>query len=79
MAKRPDRLKPIHHNIGQIENLKTLEPIATPAEVKPLSDALVDLAIAALEEVAWLEEGNPPSSDRLQELVKKAESLQQTK
>jgi hypothetical protein len=77
MAKRPDRIKPIRHHMSQLEILKTLEPIATPAEVKPLSDSLLDLAIAVLEEVAWLEEGNPRSDDRLKELAAKAAALVQ--
>jgi hypothetical protein len=75
MVKRTDRLKPIQHNIGQLENLKTLDPIATPDNVKPMSDALVDIAIEALMEVYHLEDGKKPNHDHLREIITKVNAL----
>lgn len=56
MAKRQNRLGPLDHERRQLDNLKTLEPIATPDDLRPLSDALIDLALASLDEVYRIEE-----------------------
>ena len=76
MPKRDSRLRPIAHERHQLFNLKGLEPITTPDDLRPLSDALVDLAIAALDEVYRLEEGQPCEARRLQRLYHLASSLQ---
>jgi hypothetical protein len=77
MAKRVNRLKPIEHEGRQLENLKTLQPNATPAKYRALSDALVDVAISALEIVYALESANKGALDfeRFYELV---DSLEDT-
>lgn len=76
MAKRENRLKPIEHERRQIENLKTLEPIATPPELRPLSDGLIDLVLAALDGVSVLESGHQITKSDLQQLVNLLEDLQ---
>jgi hypothetical protein len=75
MSKRENRLKPIEHEMRQITNLKALTPNATPMEALLLSDALVDIAIAALEEVHALESGQRPELKRLRRLVELVDSL----
>lgn len=75
MAKRKNRLRPIEHERRQVELLKTLEPIETPAHYKPLSDALVDLVTVALEEVYDLEAGKEPNPDRYQQMQDLLEQL----
>jgi hypothetical protein len=76
MAKRENRLKPIEHERRQIENLKILEPSATPPNLKPLSDGLIDLAIAVLEDVYALEAGQVLKKVHLQRLAEMVSQLQ---
>jgi hypothetical protein len=76
MAKRENRLKPIEHERRQIENLKSLEPIATPPDLKPLSDGLIDLALATLEDVYALEAGQVVKKAHLQRLAEMVGQLQ---
>ena len=66
MPKRTNRLGPIDHERRQLASLKTLDPIATPDDLRPLSDALIDLAITALDEVYRLEEGRPFNARRIE-------------
>ena len=47
MAKRQNRLAPIQHEIRQLIALKSLEPNATPADARLLSERLIDVAVAA--------------------------------
>jgi hypothetical protein len=75
LAKRENRVKPLEHETRQLENLKSLEPITTPLALRPLSDALIDLAIAALGEVSALESGEEASAERLQKLQQMANNL----
>ncbi len=75
MAKRQNRLKAIEHEQRQLENLKTLEPNTTPEEAQLFSRTLIDIAIAALEEVSALEAGEPPELKRLQRLYDLVEAL----
>ncbi len=75
MAKRQNRLKPLEHEQKQLENLKALEPNTTPEEAHLFSRTLIDVAIAALEEVAALEAGEPPELKRLQRLYDLVEAL----
>lgn len=76
MAKRENRLKPIEHERRQIENLKALEPIATPPELRPLSDGLIDLVLALLDGVSVLESGHQITKTDLQQLSNQLEELQ---
>lgn len=69
MAKRENRIGPIQHEIRQITNLKTLEPNTTLPEARPFSDCLIDIVLAALEEVATLESGQPVELKRVARLV----------
>ena len=77
MVKREDRLRPLDHELRQVEGLKALEPNATPVKYAQLSDALVDVAIAALGLVRALEAGESKALDfgRLYDLV---DSLEDT-
>ena len=75
MAKRENRLKPIEHERRQIENLKTLDPITTPPEMRPLSDGLIDLVLAVLDGVAVLESGQKITKSDLQQLANLIEGL----
>lgn len=75
MPKRQNRIPPLRHEYNQLENLKSLEPIATPPENKVLSDALLDLAMAAINEAIALEEQQAPDKDRLDTLRLLAEQL----
>lgn len=75
MAKRENRLRPIDHERRQIEALKTLTPNATPPTVQALSDTLIDIACAALDEVYRLEASHAPQLMRLQQLVALVDSL----
>ncbi|NDJ33294.1 MAG: hypothetical protein GYB64_01370 [Chloroflexi bacterium] len=75
MAKRKNRLGPIDHEVRQLENLKGLEPIKTPAEYLDLSNALIDLCLLALEEVRSLEAGDPANQERLDTLAQRANAL----
>ena len=56
MAKRKNRLKPINHEIRQLEMLKTQTPNETPFDLRPISDTLIDIAITCLQGVYILEE-----------------------
>ncbi len=69
MAKRENRLAPIQHEIRQISNLKTLLPNTTLPGIQPFSDCLIDIAVAALEEVAMLETGEQVQLKRLDHLM----------
>jgi hypothetical protein len=69
MAKRQNRIVPIEHEIRQITNLKTLLPNATAPEAQIFSDYLIDIAVAALEEVALLESGQPVQLKRVARLI----------
>ena len=69
MAKRENRIAPIQHEIRQITNLKTLLPNATLPEAQPFSDCLIDIAVAALEEVAVLESSQPVKMMRIAHLM----------
>lgn len=75
MAKRENRLKPIEHERRQIENLKTLDPIATPPAMRPLSDGLIDLVLAVLDGVSVLESGHKITQSDLQQLANLVEDL----
>jgi hypothetical protein len=75
MAKRQNRLAALAHESRQLENLKTLEPIATPDAARPLSDALFDLTLATLEELYALEEGQPIEARRLKKIHDLVEQL----
>lgn len=70
MPRRTDRLKPMDHEIRQLEALKTLSPTATPSPWQPFSDALIDVAIFALKAARTLEAGKRPGRWRLIHLVK---------
>lgn len=73
MAKRQNRLAPIQHEIRQIIGLKSLEPNATPPEARLLSERLIDVAVAALMEVAALENGDEVRAGRLNNLLQLTE------
>ena len=75
MAKRKNRITPIEHERRQLENLKGLEPIETPEQYMPLSDALFDLVLLALDEARSLEDGNSPDLERLKALQEMASAL----
>ncbi|MBN1287812.1 MAG: hypothetical protein JXB47_20605 [Anaerolineae bacterium] len=77
MAKRQNRLRPIDHEIRQLESLKTLEPITTPDEYLVLSEELIDIAVAALREVYALEEGEHPDPARLDDLYQRVYLVQE--
>ena len=77
MAKRKNRVAPIEHECRQLENLKVLEPNSTTPEARELSNALVDIALAALEEVRNLELGEEPQLKRLETLVELMDTLPQ--
>lgn len=69
MAKRENRIAPMQHEVRQITNLKTLEPIATLPEAREYSEHLLDISIAALEEAIVLESGQPIRLARLEHLM----------
>jgi hypothetical protein len=69
MSKRENRLTPILHEQRAVRNLKTLVPNTTPPESMALSNALVEIAVAALDEVAALENGESVDLVRLAQLV----------
>lgn len=73
MAKRQNRLAPIQHEIRQLIALKSLEPNATPADARLLSERLIDVAVAALIEVEALENGEPVAVGRLSSLLQLTE------
>lgn len=75
MAKRENRVKPLEHEARQLENLKYLDPITTPEHLRPLSNALLDVAIAAIHEVSALEAGEALNSQRLQSLQQMVNNL----
>lgn len=75
MAKRKNRLKPIDHEIKQLDMLRELEPNATPSEYRALSDQLIQLAQLALHEVHSLEDGNAPEAKRIQVLKRLIQEL----
>ena len=75
MAKRENRVKPLEHEARQLENLKYLDPITTPEHLRPLSNALLDVAIAAIREVSALEAGEALNSQRLQSLQQMVNNL----
>lgn len=75
MAKRENRLVPILHEQRAIRNLKAISPASTPPESMPLSNALIDIAVAALDEVAALEEGHSIDLQRLSRLADLVASL----
>jgi hypothetical protein len=75
MAKRENRLVPILHEQRAVRNLKMISPVATPPESMPLSNALIDIAVAALDEVAALEEGQSVDLQRLTRLADLVASL----
>jgi len=77
MPKRTNRLGPIEHERRQIEALKRLEPIETGVKYMPLSDALIDLCLAALDEVAALERREAPDVERLRQIVDRSAALLQ--
>lgn len=68
MPKRTDRLKPMEHEMRQLETLKTLKPNVTPPEYQPLSDALLDAAIAAVEAAHALESDKQPDLEKIEML-----------
>src|SRR5579863_3311275 len=65
MAKRPNRLPPLQHEQHQLDQLKTMLPNTTPAHQRPLSDGLIDVALAALDLVAALENSHAPNFEPL--------------
>jgi len=75
MAKRENRVKPMEHEARQLEMLKTLDPITTPEHLRPLSNALLDIAITAIHEASALEAGEALSSQRLQTLQQMVTNL----
>ena len=75
MSKRKDRLSALEHERTALESLKTAEHNATPTEHQALSEALLDLAIAAITEVYRLEEGEAPKLQRLDAIYKQALTL----
>jgi hypothetical protein len=75
MAKRENRLVPILHEQRAVRNLKAISPAATPPESMPLSNALIDIAVAALDEVAALEDGQNVDLQRLSRLADLVASL----
>jgi hypothetical protein len=75
MAKRTDRRKAFRHHQEQLETLKTLDPIATPDRWKPFSDALVDIAIAALDVAYRIEAGRKPTQGQVVALFRQVNSL----
>lgn len=77
MPKRENRLRAIDHERRQLDMLKTLTPNATPPQLRALSNRLIDLAMAALEEVYALEDGQPAQTERLGRLIALAERLPQ--
>ncbi len=77
MAKRKNRIPPIDHERRALAKLKEIEPNVTPEAYRPLSDALADLAVLALDEMENLENGAAPSSERLQTIVDTAQRLLQ--
>lgn len=75
MAKRTNRLAAIDHQRRQLETLKTLDPNTTPDDLRPLSDALIDLAVAALDEVSRLEAGQPVDAQHIQTIYEMVKNL----
>lgn len=75
MAKRNNRTKAIQHELRQLDMLKELEPNATPDNLRPLSDTLIEIAKEALQEVATLEEGEAPQLKRLGRMLELVDSL----
>ncbi len=75
MAKRKSRIAVIEHEVRQLEKLKELEPNTTPPGSRDLSDALVDIAISAMEEVLLLEAGKEPEMNRLHTLAEMVSTL----
>jgi len=75
MAKRENRLVPIQHEQRAVRNLKNISPSATPPESMALSNALIDIAVAALDEVAALEDGQSIDLQRLSKLADLVASL----
>lgn len=75
MAKRNNRLKSIQHEIRQLDMLKELEPNTTPTHLRPYSEALVEIAQEALNEVARVEDGDMPQLKRLSRLFELVNSL----
>ena len=75
MAKRKSRINAINHEIRQLEKLKILEPNTTRPEARQLSDALVDIALEALNEIHILETGEAPELKRLRGLIELVDSL----
>jgi hypothetical protein len=69
MPKRKNRVKPLTHEMNQLENLKTLEPITTPDEWRSFSESLLDIAIAAIDLARRLEAGRLPSHQRMKAMV----------
>lgn len=78
MAKRESRLKTINHEIKQLEMLRNLTPNTTPPDALPLSNALIEVAQEALNEVGRLENGQPPKLIRLGKLMSLIHSLPDT-
>ena len=76
MPERTNRLGRIEHKRRQIEALKRLEPIETGVKYMPLSDALIDLCLAALDEVAALERREAPNIERLRRFARLAIELE---
>ena len=69
MAKRSNRVRPIKHEIRQIENIKALEPNTTPVKYSALSSRMIDIAIAALDAVRALEIGDAIDFEQFYDLV----------
>ena len=79
MAKRTNRVRPIEHEIRQIENLKSLEPNTTPVKYSALSSRMIDIAIAGLDAVRALEIGQAVDFEQFYELVDSLEGTLKTK
>lgn len=75
MAKRKNRVRAIQHHHNQIEATKTLEPNTTPVRWRPFSDALLEVAMQALEIARRLEARGTVSRQRFEQLVAQVQAL----
>ena len=75
MAKRKNRVRAIQHHHDQIEATKTLEPNTTPLRWRPFSDALLDVAMQALEIALRLEARGAVARRLVEELFAQVQAL----
>ncbi|MGB1285077.1 MAG: hypothetical protein ACPG7F_00975 [Aggregatilineales bacterium] len=69
MAKRKNRSGMFEHEMRQLEKLKELEPNITPEKLQGYSDALIDIALMALNEANMLEMGERPELRRIKPMM----------